>query len=113
MPDQEALEQIAEDLGEDVLGTVFFRDKATLLVAASVALPAWLVLRDGEQRAASLRATVQANAVREAMESAAAPLAEALRGVARDAALSAARASGDEQALRQRLGALRDESAEE
>lgn len=84
---------------------------ATLLVAASVAVPAWLVLRDGEQRSAVLRAMVQASAVRDAMEMATAPLAEALRGIARDEALATARAAGDEQALRQRLGALRDETS--
>jgi NADH-quinone oxidoreductase subunit C len=34
VPDQDSLEAIAEELGDDVLGTVFFREKAMLLVAA-------------------------------------------------------------------------------
>jgi sigma-B regulation protein RsbU (phosphoserine phosphatase) len=81
---------------------------ATLLVAASVALPAWLVLRDGEERAAGLRTALQAAMVREAMDHAAAPLVTTLRAAAMDATLLAARQAGDESALRQRLGELRE-----
>lgn len=81
---------------------------ATLLVAASVALPAWLVLRDGQDRAATLRASLQSATLREAMDRAAAPLVAALRGAALDGALLAARAENDESALRQRLTALRE-----
>ena len=33
MPDATGLELIAQDLGEDVVDTVFFRDKATLEIA--------------------------------------------------------------------------------
>ncbi len=40
MPDQEGLDQLAEELGDDVLGTVYFRDKATLLVAPEFVPPA-------------------------------------------------------------------------
>ncbi|MGK7865042.1 HAMP domain-containing protein, partial [Falsiroseomonas sp. E2-1-a4] len=81
---------------------------ATLLVAASVALPAWLVLRDGQDRAATLRASLHSATLREAVDRAAAPLVAALRGAALDEALVAARAAQDESALRQRLAALRD-----
>ncbi|MGX9963812.1 SpoIIE family protein phosphatase [Roseomonas sp. F4] len=81
---------------------------ATLLVAASVALPAWLVLRDGQERAATLRAGLQAATLREAVDRAAAPLIATLRGAAMDEALLAARAANDESALRQRLASLRE-----
>lgn len=80
---------------------------ATLLVAASVALPAWLVLRNAEDRAATLRASLQAAQVREAMEHVAAPLVAGLRRAAADEALLSALITGNESELRQRLGALR------
>ncbi len=82
---------------------------ATLLVAASVGVPAWLVLRDSQDRAAALRAELQSTRLAEAVDRAAAPLVAALRVAAGDAALAAARAAGDESALRQRLAALRAE----
>ncbi|MBX9594491.1 MAG: hypothetical protein K2X46_09020, partial [Roseomonas sp.] len=65
---------------------------AMALVAASVAVPAWLVLRDGEERAAALRAGLQSATLHEAVERAAAPLLAALRQAAVDEALLAARA---------------------
>jgi sigma-B regulation protein RsbU (phosphoserine phosphatase) len=80
---------------------------ATLLVAASVALPAWLVLRDGESRAGALRAALQAAQLQDAMERAAATLVTGLRRSAADEALAGALASGDESGARQRLAALR------
>lgn len=80
---------------------------AMALVAASVAVPAWLVLRDGEDRAAALRAGLQSATLNDAVERAAAPLLTALRQAAVDEALLAASAAHDESALRQRLAALR------
>jgi sigma-B regulation protein RsbU (phosphoserine phosphatase) len=82
---------------------------ATLLVAASVGVPAWLVLRDGQDRAAGLRTALQAATLREAVERAAAPLVASLRQAAGDEVLLAARAANDESALRQRLSVLRAE----
>ena len=79
---------------------------AMALVAASVAVPAWLVLRDGEDRAAALRAAVQSASLNDAVERAGAPLVTLLRRMATDEALQAARAAHDESALRQRLAAL-------
>ena len=46
MPDQDGLEQIAEDLGDGVLGTVYFREKAVLLVAAELVPRALAHLRE-------------------------------------------------------------------
>ena len=46
MPDQEALEEIAEGLGDGVLGTVYFREKAMLLVAPELVPDALAHLRD-------------------------------------------------------------------
>ena len=80
---------------------------ATVLVAASVALPAWMVLHYAEDRAASLRASLQAAQLREAMEHVAAPLVAGLRRAASDEALAWALTTGDESEVRQRLAALR------
>jgi sigma-B regulation protein RsbU (phosphoserine phosphatase) len=82
---------------------------AMALVAASVAVPAWLVLRDGQDRAGALRAALQSATLHEAVERAAAPLVASLRLAAADEALLAARGANDESALRQRLAALRAE----
>jgi NADH-quinone oxidoreductase subunit C len=46
VPDQDGLEALAEELGDDVLGTVYFRDRATLLVAAPFVPRALAHLRD-------------------------------------------------------------------
>ena len=46
MPDQEGLKEIAEELGDDVLGTVHFRDKAVLLVAPEFVTGALAALRE-------------------------------------------------------------------
>jgi NADH-quinone oxidoreductase subunit C len=46
VPDQEALEEIAEGLGDGVLGTVHFREKAMLLVAPELVPDALALLRD-------------------------------------------------------------------
>ncbi|MBR0645709.1 PP2C family protein-serine/threonine phosphatase [Plastoroseomonas hellenica] len=80
---------------------------ATLLVAASVALPAWLVLRDGQSRSTALRAELQAAQLPEAVERATASLVAGLRRSAADEALAGALATGDESGVRQRLAALR------
>ena len=80
---------------------------ATILVAASVALPAWLVLRDAEKRAAELRASLQAARLQEAMEIASAPLIAGLRRAAADEVLAGTLVTGDESGLRQRLASLR------
>ncbi len=82
---------------------------AMALVAASVAVPAWLVLRDGQDRAAGLRAALQSATLNEAVERAAAPLVASLRAAVADDALLVARGTNDESALRQRLAALRAE----
>jgi sigma-B regulation protein RsbU (phosphoserine phosphatase) len=79
---------------------------ATLLVATSVAAPAWLVLRDAEVRSATMRASLQSATLREAMDRAAAPLVASLRAIVQDEVLLAARATQDESLLRQRLAAL-------
>jgi hypothetical protein len=79
---------------------------ATLLVATSVAAPAWLVLRDAEVRSATMRASLQSATLREAMDRAAAPLVASLRAIVRDEVLLSARATQDESLLRQRLAAL-------
>ena len=79
---------------------------ATLLVATSVAAPAWLVLRDAEGRSATVRASLQSATLREAVDRAAAPLVASLRAVVTDEALLSARARQDESLLRQRLAAL-------
>lgn len=79
---------------------------ATLLVASSVAAPAWLVLRDAEVRSAALRANLQSATLREAMDRAAEPHIASLRAVAQDAVLLSARTTQDESLLRQRLAAL-------
>ncbi|WP_368415312.1 PP2C family protein-serine/threonine phosphatase [Falsiroseomonas sp.] len=79
---------------------------ATLLVATSVAAPAWLVLRDAEGRSATVRASLQSATLREAVDRAAAPLVASLRSVVTDEALLSARARQDESLLRQRLATL-------
>lgn len=79
---------------------------AVLLVAAAVALPAAMVLRDAEDRAAALRAELQQARLREAMEHAAAPLVAGLRRAAADEALAVAMAGGTAASVRQRAAAL-------
>jgi NADH-quinone oxidoreductase subunit C len=46
MPDATGLELIAQDLGEDVVDTVFFRDKATLEIAPAAISGTLAKLRD-------------------------------------------------------------------
>lgn len=79
---------------------------ATLLAATSVAAPAWLLLRDAEDRSATVRASLQLATLREAVDRAAAPLVASLRAAVTDEALLSARARQDETSLRQRLAAL-------
>ena len=79
---------------------------ATLLVASSVAAPAWLLLRDAELRSNTVRANLQSATLREALDRAAAPFLASLRIVGLDEALISARATQDESLLRERLAAL-------
>ncbi|HEY4249944.1 MAG TPA: PP2C family protein-serine/threonine phosphatase [Roseomonas sp.] len=80
---------------------------ATILVAASVALPAWLVLRASETHSTRLNGSLQAAQLRQAVERAGAAATETLRRAAADETLAGALATGDESGLRQRLLALR------
>lgn len=82
---------------------------AILLVAASVALPAWLVLRNQEERIIGLRIAAQEGEVREALNRAARPLTAAARALTTDRIILAALEESDQAALRSRLAALREE----
>ncbi len=82
---------------------------AILLVAASVALPGWLVLRNQEERIIGLRIAAQEGEVREALDHAARPLTAAARALAADPAILAALEEGNQAALRSRLAALQEE----
>lgn len=79
---------------------------AAALVAASVALPALLVLDENEDRLLESRTAQQEAELRLGIDRAADPLAARARLVAGDPALRAALAARDESALRARLAAL-------
>lgn len=75
------------------------------IVAAAVAIPAWLLLHEGEDRIDALTLDRQAAVVSREVQRAARPLVEAARRIATDAALAEALARQDIAAAQSRLGA--------